>query len=421
MATGTLYTYPDSFRANKILVTAEYSGASIKVPSFKLGETNKTAEFLKKFPLGKVPAFETSEGHCIYESNAIAYYVANAQLRGTSELDAALVQQYVNLADHEILPAAATWVFPTLGLIQYNKQSTDKAMEDVKKCMSLLNEVLKTRTFLAGERVTLADISVGCTLFMLYQQVMDPAFRGPYVNVNRWFVTLVNQPQFKKVIGEVKLCTTMAKFDPKKFAELHPKDDKKAKKQKEQKPKEQKPKQEKPKKEVDEEEEAPKPKPKKDPYADLPPSSFDMDAFKRCYSNEDTATKAIPHFWENFDKEGYSIWRSDYKYNDELKRIFMTCNLVGGMLQRLGKLNKTGFASILIFGEDNNNSISGIWVLRGQQLAFDINEDWNIDAPSYTFKKLDPDNPDTRKMVNEYLLWEGDFEGRTVNQGKIFK
>ena len=44
-------------------------------------------------------------------------------------------------------------------------------MEDVKKYMSLLNEVLKTRTFLVGERVTLADISVGCTLLMLYQQV----------------------------------------------------------------------------------------------------------------------------------------------------------------------------------------------------------------------------------------------------------
>ena len=44
---------------------------------------------------------------------------------------------------------------------------------------------------------------------------MDPTFRGPYANVNRWFVTIVNQPQFKKVIGEVKLCTTMAKFDRK--------------------------------------------------------------------------------------------------------------------------------------------------------------------------------------------------------------
>ena len=49
--------------------------------------------------------------------------VANAQLRGAScDVSAALVQQYVNFADSEILPAACTWTFPTLGIMQYNKQ-----------------------------------------------------------------------------------------------------------------------------------------------------------------------------------------------------------------------------------------------------------------------------------------------------------
>ena len=54
----TLYTYPDSFRAAKVLIAAQYSGASVRVvsepPEFVLGETNKTADFLSKFPLGKV-------------------------------------------------------------------------------------------------------------------------------------------------------------------------------------------------------------------------------------------------------------------------------------------------------------------------------------------------------------------------------
>lgn len=44
-------------------------------------------------------------------------------------------------------------------------------------------------------------------------QVLDPQFRAPYTNVNRWFVTCVNQPQFKTVLGEVALCTKMAQFD----------------------------------------------------------------------------------------------------------------------------------------------------------------------------------------------------------------
>lgn len=47
--------------------------------------------------------------------------------------------------------------------------------------------------------------------------------------------------------------------------------------------------------------------------------------------------------------------------------------------------------------------------------------DWNIDAPSYTFSKLDPDSETDRATVNKYLLWEGDFDGREVADGKVFK
>merc|ERR1712173_438790 len=78
-----LYTYPDNFRAFKALIAAKYSGAEVTVAKdFVFGETNKSPEFLKKFPLGKVPAFEGSDGLLLTESNAIAYYVANDELRG---------------------------------------------------------------------------------------------------------------------------------------------------------------------------------------------------------------------------------------------------------------------------------------------------------------------------------------------------
>ena len=97
-----------------------------------------------------------------------------------------------------------------------------------------------------------------------------------------------------------------------------------------------------------------------------------MDAFKRCYSNEDTATIAIPHFWENFDKEGWSIWKASYDYNSDLKRTFMASNLVSGMFQRLDKLHKTAFASVLILKKGDALSIEGVWVMRGQELAFKV-------------------------------------------------
>jgi hypothetical protein len=58
--------------------------------------------------------------------------------------------------------------------------------------------------------------------------------------------------------------------------------------------------------------------------------TFDLDAFKRSYSNEDTLTKAIPFLWTNFDAEHYSIWFAEYKYPQELTLVFMSCNLING-------------------------------------------------------------------------------------------
>merc|ERR1712243_201303 len=208
MVAGTLYTYPDNFRAQKALIAAKYSGAQLTVAKdFVFGESNKKPEFLNKFPLGKVPAFEGSDGVLLTESNAIAYYVANEELRGGSDAAAkAQVVQWMCMADNEILPASCTWVFPTMGIMQYNKTATERAKEDIKAALKTLNDHLLTKTFLVGERLTLADIAVACTLLSLYKQVLDPSFRKPFRNVKQGLTKIVDQPKPKAVLGQVDLC-----------------------------------------------------------------------------------------------------------------------------------------------------------------------------------------------------------------------
>jgi len=426
MVAGTLYTYPDNFRAQKALIAAKYSGAQVTVAKdFVFGETNKTPAFLKKFPLGKVPAFEGSDGVLLTESNAIAYYVANDELRGGSDAAArAQVVQWMCMADNEILPASCTWVFPTMGIMQFNKNATDRAKEDIKSAMKTLNDHLLTRTFLVGERISLADIAVACTLLNLYKHVLDPSFRKPFLNVTRWFTTVINQPNAKAVIGSFTLCSKMAEFDAKKFAEFSGKSggDKKEKGGKA--PKSEKKKEPEKKKEEKKEEPAddiPAEPKKKDPFESMPKGTFDLEEWKRFYSNNDE-DESIKWFWEHFDHENYSIWRGDYKYNDELTMVFMSCNLIGGMFQRLEKLKKNAFASCCLFGKDNDSSISGIWVFKGHELAFELSEDWQIDYASYDWKKLDSKSEECKKLVGQYWKWEGeDQKGRAFNQGKILK
>ncbi|XP_002131081.2 elongation factor 1-gamma-A-like [Ciona intestinalis] len=411
---GKLYTYPDNFRTQKIQIAAQYSGVKLEITEFVAGETNKCPDFLKKFPLGRVPAYENGDVK-LFDTNAIAYYVGNEVTRGSN--NEAEVLQWIGVADNEFLPSACTWVFPTLGIMQYNKQATEKAKQDVKALMEIVNNHLLTRTYLVGERITQADISMACTLNMLYKNVMDPDFRASFGNVNRWFVTLINQPEFKSVLGEVNLCTKMAQFDSKKFNEISGKPAKKE-------PTPKKPAEKKEKAAGDSKPAAapaePAPEKKKDPWADSPKPTFDMDAWKRCYSNED-APVAWKYFMENFPKETYSIWRGKYQFPEQLKMSFMASNLIGGTFQRLEKMRKHAFAVVCVLEKDNKYDIDGIWVWLGDKLAFELCEDWKTDYESFEWTKLNLDDAAAVKTIKEFFACEGEFEGRNFVDGKMYK
>lgn len=55
----------------------------------------------------------------------------------------------------------------------------------VRKVLGVLDAVLATRTFLVGERVTLADITVVCNLLLLYKHVRLGMF-SIWTSVNEW-------------------------------------------------------------------------------------------------------------------------------------------------------------------------------------------------------------------------------------------
>ncbi|KAL1398850.1 hypothetical protein pipiens_008644, partial [Culex pipiens pipiens] len=359
-----------------------------------------------------VPAFETADGKFLTESNAIAYYVSNEQLRGKTDLEKAEVLSFLSLADNELLPAVHGWVFAFMGIIQFQKNNVERAKQDLKATLTALNSRLVNQTFLVGERLTLADIVVFATLLSAYEKVLDPSFRAPFGSLTRWFNTVLNQPQVKAVVKGFTMCAKVAEIDPKKFAEFQAKTGGAQQQQQQKEPKEKKEKKPAPAKkekeaepaeELDAAELALAEEPKsKDPFDAMPKGTFNFDDFKRCYSNEDEA-KSIPYFFEKFDPEHYSIWYGEYKYPEELTKVFMSCNLITGMFQRLDKMRKQAFSSVCLFGEDNNSTISGVWVWRGQDLAFELSPDWQVDYEVYDWKKLDPKSEETKKLVTQYF------------------
>lgn len=43
------------------------------------------------------------------------------------------------------------------------------------------------------------------------------------------------------------------------------------------------------------------------------------------------------------------------------------------MYQRLDKMRKQAFASVCLFGSEGDSTISGVWIWRGHDLAFEVN------------------------------------------------
>ena len=67
-------------------------------------------------------------------------------------------------------------------------------------------------------------------------QVFDESFAKQFLAVARWFMTLVHQPQFSKVMGDVEIPKQPMKYDPKKASAAAPKKESKPEQPKKEKP-----------------------------------------------------------------------------------------------------------------------------------------------------------------------------------------
>jgi elongation factor 1-gamma len=118
----------------------------------------------------------------------------------------------------------------------------------------------------------------------------------------------------------------------------------------------------------------------------------------------------------SFDKEGYSVWRIDFKYNEELKQVFMSSNQIGGLFNRLEASRKYLFGSVGVLGTANNSVISGALILRGLDVkpVVEVGPDYE----SYYFRKLDLDNAEDKAFFESALAWDLEIDGKKWADGK---
>jgi elongation factor 1-gamma len=262
-------------------------------------------------------------------TSAVTSQNEKTTLLGKTKQDYASILRWLSFANTEILSPLGGWFRPILGRDPYNKKNVDDSSKAAIKAVNTLEEHLLTHTYLVGERLTLADIFAVSIIARGFEYFFDKKWRAENPNVTRWYETVYNLPSYTAVAGKLAFIDEAIKNVPPK---------------KEAAPKKEQPKAapKAAKKEVEEEEDAP-PAPKaKHPLELLPRATFVLDDWKRKYSNEETREVALPWFWENVNFEEYSIWKVDYKYNDELTLTFMTANLIGEyhyFLETIGSRN----------------------------------------------------------------------------------
>lgn len=404
----------DNPRSVPIRVVAKANDLDLEIVNTQ-SKDGVSEDYLKLNKLGKNPTFQGADGYVLSECIAITIYVTSQNekttLLGKTKQDYASILQWMSFFNQEVLPPISNWFGPIIGREPYNKKNVEDAQKIVLKAVSAVEEHLNLNTYLVGERLTLADIFGTALLYRGFQYFFDKKWRAGHPNLTRWYETVYNQPIYSEVAGKLQFIEEAIKNQPHK---------KEAAPKKEQPPKEAA--KLKLKDEEDEEEEKPAPKPKH-PLESLDRATFVLDDWKRKYSNEDTRSVALPWFWENCKFDEYSLWRVDYRYNDELTLVFMTSNLIGGFFNRLEASRKYLFGAASVYGEANNSILRGAFVVRGQDAmaAFNVAPDYE----SYEFSKLDPTKAEDRTFVEDMWAWDKPIEanGKPYEwaDGKVFK
>lgn len=181
-----------------VRIFAAEKGLPIDVRKVDLvGGENRREPFLRINPAGQVPVLETDDGTFIAEVTAICEYLEEASpappLIGINASQRAETRMWTRRIDLNILqPMANGYRFSEeLAFFESRIRCMPQAAADLKlgarEWLSWLDRQMEGKTFVCGERLTLADIMLFANLrFFQKSQPIDPVWN----NITAWFAQM---------------------------------------------------------------------------------------------------------------------------------------------------------------------------------------------------------------------------------------
>jgi glutathione S-transferase len=165
------------------------------------GEQN-SLEYRMINPNSKIPSMVDGD-FILWESMAINNYLAakyKPELLGDSLEDKALIDQWSYWSILEIQPHFFSIAFQKFRVPEDQKDEKvlQKAMSELPRVLTILEEHLKEREFMLGSKFSLADINVASTVAASQFAQYDIS---KYTNITRWLQNLYERPSFKECMG----------------------------------------------------------------------------------------------------------------------------------------------------------------------------------------------------------------------------
>jgi elongation factor 1-gamma len=132
---------------------------------------------------------------------------------GTNPKEAALIDQWISFLDTEI-DAMLMYLKHVVSRGLFNKAYEADIRGRLTRPLETVETHLANRTFLVGERLTLADISAATVLRTAYSFLLGKAERAKYPHTFHLYETVINQPKIKDILSGGQLTETPQEFVP---------------------------------------------------------------------------------------------------------------------------------------------------------------------------------------------------------------
>lgn len=201
-----LYHHPASYNARRAVAVASHVGADVELELVDLMvQEQRSDAFLAINPNGKVPVLVDGE-LVLWESTAIAHYLAEktgSDLLPEDPAQRADVLRWEAWTLAHLARATDVFLFENLikslyGLGDPDEQALAAAAQQFHACAAVLDAHLDGRTWVAADRLTLADFSLAA-VFSISDLTKVPW--SDYAHIQRWYQGIEALPAWRETSG----------------------------------------------------------------------------------------------------------------------------------------------------------------------------------------------------------------------------